>query len=487
MPFAITRSCCNDAHCVSVCPVNCIHPTPDEPDFGTTDQLYVDPRACIDCGACASACPVDAVFPVEELTAPLAHFAGRNAAFYADRPVGTTWAAPRFPRALPAGSDLRVAVVGTGPAACYAAQTLLRSTEARLTLVEREDVPGGLVRWGVAPDHPSTKRVADVFAWIFRHPRVTLRLGTEVGRDVGLDELRATHHAVLVAVGASDERRLGIPGEHLPGVVAGGDLARWANGHPAAPAPDLTRPRAVVVGTGNVALDVARLLASDPDDLGGDLDPHVRAALRRSAVREVVVVGRRGPSSAAWTESELLALKHLPGVRLVVDDVPGVGDEVAAGAGPAAHLQDVDREAVSWDTDPVGRRIVLRFGSAPRAVLGGSRVQGLALADGTDLRAGLVVTSIGRTARGLPGMPVDAAGAVAQESGRVLEAPGGGVVPGLFVAGWAKRGGSGGIGANRRDAEETVAALVDDALAGRLPAPTAPPPLPLRRRLLRLR
>ena len=178
-----------------------------------------------------------------------------------------------------------------------------------------------------------------------------------------------------------------------------------------------------------------------------------------------------------------MALRHLPGVRLVVDDTPGVAQEVAAGTGAAAHLLDVAREAVSWDVEPAGRRIVLRFGAVPQAVVGGSRVQGLALADGTELPAGLVVTSIGRTARGLPGMPVDGSGAVVQESGRVLEAAGGGAVPGLYVAGWAKRGSTGGIGANRVDAEETVDALVDDALAGRLPAPT---PLPLRRRLLPL-
>lgn len=480
MTFAITQSCCNDAHCVSVCPVNCIHPTPDEPGFGQTEMLFIDPRSCIDCGACASACPVDAIFPVEKLTAPLAHFAERNRAWYEGRPVDPGWAPSRFPRSLPTSfAGLRVAIIGTGPAACYTAQTVLRTTEAHVTMIDRERVAGGLVRYGVAPDHPSTKRVAETFSWLYHHPRLSVRLGTEVGVDVTLESLRRTHHAVVAAVGAPDDRRLGIPGESLAGSLSAGDFSRWVNGHPDATAPDLGVERAVVVGNGNVALDVARLLVSDPTTLPVDLDPRVRATLLFSRIREVLILGRRGPEHAAYTGSELEALRHLPGVSLVVDDTTGVAEAVdAAVGGPASMLRGLDRERVDWDSAPGPRRIVLRFGSTPNAVLGATGVTGVRLrgADGQDVPAGLVITSIGRVGRALRGMPFDeAAGRVPHERGRVIDPVTTAPVPGLYVVGWAKRGPTGGIGANRFDAEETVNALLDDTLAGVLPAPTATP------------
>lgn len=478
MTFAITQSCCNDAHCVSVCPVNCIHPTPDEPDFGRTEMLYIDPRSCIDCGACASACPVDAIFPIDKLTAPLAHFAERNRAHYEGRPADPAWAPSRFARSLPTSfAGLRVAIIGTGPAACYTAQTVLRTTEAHVTMIDRERVAGGLVRYGVAPDHPSTKRVGETFAWLFHHPRLSLRLGTEVGADVTLAELRRSHHAVIAAVGAPDDRRLGIPGESLPGSLSAGDFSRWVNGHPDATAPDLAVERAVVVGNGNVALDVARLLVSDPETLPSELDPQVRAALQASRVREVVVLGRRGPEHAAYTWAELEALRHLPGVGLVVDDTPGVAETIAA-AGPAGALHGVEREHIDWDAAPDARRIVLRFGSTPQEILGATRVVGVRLhgVAGRDLAAGLVVTSIGRVGRALRGMPFDEdAGRVPHQEGRVIDPETTAPVPGLYVVGWAKRGPTGGIGANRFDAEETVDALLDDALAGVLEAPTSAP------------
>ena len=478
MTFAITQSCCNDAHCVSVCPVNCIHPTPDEPDFGHTEMLFIDPRSCIDCGACASACPVDAIFPVDKLTAPLAHYAERNRVWYDGRPAYPDWAPSRFPRSLPASfAGLRVAIIGTGPAACYTAQTVLRTTEAHVTMIDRERVAGGLVRYGVAPDHPSTKRVGETFAWLFQHPRLCVQLGTEVGVDVTLAELRESHHAVVAAVGAPDDRRLGITGESLPGSLPAGDFSRWVNGHPDATAPDLGMERAVVVGNGNVALDVARLLVSDPETLPTGLDPLVRAALQVSRVREVVVLGRRGPEHAAYTGSELEALRHLPGVALVVDDTPGVAETIAA-AGPAGALHAVERERIDWDAAPDRRRIVLRFGSTPQEILGTTRVTGVRLhgAAGRDLPAGLVVTSIGRVGRALPGMPFDEdAGRVPHQRGRVVDPETTAPVPGLYVVGWAKRDPTGGIGANRFDAEETVDALLDDALAGALPTPMSAP------------
>lgn len=485
MAFAITQTCCNDASCVSVCPVNCIHPTPDEPDFGTTDMLYIDPSSCIDCGACADACPVEAIFPVEKLTEALQPYADINAAYYAEQaaparaeapaPNFHTWDPPVFDRTLPSDfPQLDVAVVGTGPAGMYVVEDLLLHTSARVTLIDRLGTAGGLVRYGVAPDHPSTKKIDETFARYREHHRLTLRLGVEVGADVTTAELAATHDAVIYATGASAARELGLAGEYLPGSIAATDLVAWYNGHPDAPAAgiDLSTPRAAVIGNGNVALDIARILTADPADLR---DTSISAAaldqLRSSAVREVVVLGRRGPESAAYTTPELLALDREPGVDLVVDDHdPRIGatiDAAETGA-KAGQLRRVAREAVDWSTPPPadGRRIVLRFHSAPQEFLGDDRVRGLRVSGAggaLDIDTGRVVTAVGYRGTAVSGLPFDEeGGTIPNDGGRV------GDQPGTYVVGWIKRGPSGGIGANKTCAQETVEALLDDVVSGRL-------------------
>ncbi|BAU88255.1 ferredoxin--NADP+ reductase [Streptomyces laurentii] len=490
MTYAITQTCCNDATCVAVCPVNCIHPTPDEPDFGRTEMLYVDPAACIDCGACADACPVDAILPADALAAAgLERYAEINAAFYErgaprtapeDGPVFHAWGAPSFARTLPADfAPIRVAVVGTGPAGMYAAEDLLLHTGAEVTLIDRLPVAGGLVRYGVAPDHPATKRIGDTFARFHTHPRVRMYLGVDIGTDVTAEELAAHHDAVVYAVGAAGDRRLGIPGEELPGSVPAGSFVAWYNAHPEV-APDAVglsgTARVVVVGTGNVALDAARVLVADPDALAStDIADHALAALRDSAVREVVLLARRGPEDLACTASELLALGRLPGVRLVVDDHdPRIraAIEAASPADKAALLRDAEHERVDWGAAPGARagagerRIVFRFHSAPEEILDAAvRVTGAA--GPVAVPAGLVLRAVGY--RGVPvaGLPFDeATGTVPHLGGRVEGMPGG------YVAGWIKRGPSGGIGANRTCAAETVGSLLADAVDGTLPAPT---------------
>ncbi|GAA3895513.1 FAD-dependent oxidoreductase [Streptomyces gulbargensis] len=495
MTYAITQTCCNDATCVAVCPVNCIHPTPDEPDFGTTEMLYIDPRSCIDCGACADACPVDAIFPVDRLTGKLRAYEAINAAHFADRepapaaasPTFHSWGEPRFDRSLPSDfAPIRVAVVGTGPAGMYAAEDLLLHTNAEVTLIDRLPVAGGLVRYGVAPDHPSTKGAGETLARFHTHPRARLRLGVEIGRDVSAEELAAHHDAVIYAVGAPSDRRLGIPGEELPGSVPASALVSWYNAHPET-RPDAVAPaaaeRVVVVGNGNVALDVARILVTDPERLAAtDIADHALAALRASRVREVVLLGRRGPEHAAYTTSELLALTDLPGVDLVVDDhdprVAAAVDAAAAG-GKAALLRGVARETVDWSRGPAEgrRRIVLRFHSSPVEVLGGERVEAVRVTgaeaaggtggDGVHLAAGLLVRAVGYRGARVPGLPFDeTTGTVPHTGGRVEG------MPGTYVVGWIKRGPSGGIGANRACAAETVGSLLADAVAGTLPRPT---------------
>ncbi|MEV6246146.1 FAD-dependent oxidoreductase [Streptomyces sp. NPDC051742] len=489
MTYAITQTCCNDATCVAVCPVNCIHPAPGEPDFGTTEMLYIDPKTCIDCGACADACPVDAIFPADRLTGRLREYEAINAEYYADRapapvlasPNFHPWGEPSFPRSLPADfAPLRIAVVGTGPAGMYAAEDLLLHTGAEVTLIDRLPVAGGLLRYGVAPDHPATKGAGETFARFHSHPRVRMRLGVEIGEDVTVGELAAHHDAVIYAVGAPADRRLGIPGEELPGSVSATSVVSWYNAHPetGADAVRLSAERVVVVGNGNVALDVARVLAMDPAELAGtDIADHALAALRDSGVREVVLLGRRGPEDAAYTASELLALKHLPGVDLVVDDRDprtGAAVDSAAAGEKAALLRDVPRETVDWTAPPPSdrRRIVLRFHSAPVEALGTDGVRAVRVTEegspaGTEIGAGLLVRAIGYRGVPLAGLPFDeATGTVPHEAGRVTGLPGG------YVVGWIKRGPSGGIGANRACAEETVGTLLADAVAGSLPAPT---------------
>ncbi|MFC8271031.1 FAD-dependent oxidoreductase [Streptomyces sp. NPDC057271] len=492
MTYAITQTCCNDATCVAVCPVNCIHPTPEEREFGSTEMLHIDPATCIDCGACADACPVDAIFPVDSLAPAQAGYAAVNAAYFADREPRTrapgpnfhSWGAPAFERSLPSDfAPIRVAVVGTGPAGMYAAEDLLLHTNAEVTLVDRLPVAGGLVRYGVAPDHPATKKVGDTFARFHTHPRVRMRLGVEVGRDVTAEELAAHHHAVVYAVGASTDRRLGVPGEQLPGSVSATAFVSWYNSHPEC-APDAIdvagAERVVVVGNGNVALDVARILVMDPESLAGtDIADHALAALRASRVREVVVLGRRGPEDAAYTASELLALTRLPGVRLVVDDHDPRTGAAIDGAGPgekAALLRDLAREAVDWARPPSPegeRRIVLRFHSAPVALLGEGSVRAARVTEGPgerEIPAGLVLRAVGYRGVSVPGLPFDeATGTVPHERGRVTG------MAGTYVVGWIKRGPSGGIGANRTCAAETVGTLLADAVAGALPTPSRTP------------
>ncbi|MGW7056629.1 FAD-dependent oxidoreductase [Streptomyces sp. NPDC054887] len=490
MTYAITQTCCNDASCVAVCPVNCIHPTPEEQAFGSTEMLHIDPQSCIDCGACADACPVDAIYPVDELSLPLRQYARSNAAYFegskpapvAQAPNLHPWSAPSFPRDVPSGSaPLRVAIVGTGPAGMYAAQDLLLRTNAKVTLIDRLPAPGGLARYGVAPDHPATKNgVSETFARLHAHPRTRMHLGLHVGTDISVQALAEHHHAVIYAVGASDDRLLGIKGENLVGCVSAATFVAWYNDHPElAPASIGPLPeRVVVIGNGNVALDVARILVSDPDTLTGTgIAAHSLDSLRRSAVREVVVLGRSDPGNAAYARSELLALAHLPGVELVVDDHdPRIGIAIdRAGPGDKAWmLRGARRKAVDWNRAPVaGRRIVFRFYSEPREIMGHSVVRGVRVASGgreAIIPANMILRAVGYRGQPVNGLPFDGSThTIPHDAGRVAGHAG------TYVAGWIKRGPSGGIGANRACASETVRALLADAVRGRLAEPRHTP------------
>ncbi|WP_278261469.1 FAD-dependent oxidoreductase [Nocardia sp. AG03] len=499
MAYVITQRCCNDASCVTECPVDCIRPTPDQPEFATAEMLHIDPDTCIDCGACVDACPVDAIFSEDDLLASLARYREINAAWFQRHPLESNFdplSAPvRPPKDL---GTLRVAIVGAGPAACYAADELLRRSDVEVEMFDRLPTPWGLIRAGVAPDHSGTKGVANMFDSAFRRDTLQYYLNVEIGQHIDHAELLAHHHAVIYAVGASSDRRLGVPGEDLPGSHSATEFVAWYNGHPdfAEREFDLSGERAVIVGNGNVALDVARVLTAHPDELAKtDIADHALDALRRSNIREVVILGRRGPLQAAYSSPEFLALTHMKNVDVIVDPAELTLDPHSqallddANIEPSLRLKyQLAQEYSQLTPDPAHKRIVFRYLATPTAVHGDEHVtalefahnelteeNGQLVATATDrtetLETGLVLRAIGY--RGVPvaGLPFDERrGTVPSEHGRVIEATE--PVPGVYVSGWIKRGPRGVIGSNRLDAEETVEALISDFIAGKLTAPS---------------
>ncbi|WP_221282616.1 FAD-dependent oxidoreductase [Prescottella equi] len=502
MAYVITQTCCNDASCVSACPVNCIHPTPEEAEFATTEMLYIEPQACIDCGACVDACPVNAIFPEDQLSESLQRYREINADYYTRHPLQPDWIplTPATPPVRDLGT-LRVAIVGAGPAACYAAEELLKRSDVEVEMFEKLPTPWGLVRAGVAPDHPGTKTVTEMFEWSLGRDAFQFHLNVEVGKHVSHADLLAHHHAVIYAVGASSDRALGVPGEDLPGSHAATEFVAWYNGHPdyADRTFDLSGERAVIVGNGNVALDVARILTMDPDDLAKtDIADHALKALRSSNIREVVLLGRRGPAQAAYSNPEFLALGDLPGVDVVIDEAEAELDSrsralIDAGETEPAVAMKVRlaQEYARRTPTPGNKRIVFRYLTSPTEILGAERVEGLTVvanelvedASGglaahptgrtEHIDAALVLRSIGYRGRPIAGVPFDERrGVVPNDRGRVV-AGAGEPVDGVYVTGWIKRGPSGVIGTNKTCAKETVARIVEDFEAKRLAAPTA--------------
>ncbi|TCJ28917.1 FAD-dependent oxidoreductase [Nocardioides jejuensis] len=479
MPHVVTQSCCADASCVVACPVNAIHPGPLDDTFALAEQVYIDPKTCVDCGACVTACPVGAIKAHTRLEPAELPFVDINADFFAevDR-TGRPVLAPLRRREKPAADSLRVAVVGAGPAGLYVADELLHFPGVTVTVLDRLDVPHGLARFGVAPDHGHTRKIRSLFETIEKQPGFTYELGVEVGKDVTHEQLRAAYDAVIYTVGASADRSMGIPGEELAGSVSATSIVGWYNGHPdhVGAAPDLTGERVVVVGNGNVALDVARILTADPSSLEGtEIAPAALEALRGSSVREVVVLGRRGPAEAAFTMPELVGLAGLADVDVLVHG----GDAVFAGL-PSSPKVDLLREIAARPASTgERRRIVLRFFTAPVAVVGATHATGLEVArtelvagpdgvlraelseDHEVIEASMVLRSVGYRGRPVPGLPFDEkSGTVPNEQGRVE--------PGVYVAGWIKRGPTGFLGTNKTCAEQTVDSLLADVASARI-------------------
>jgi ferredoxin--NADP+ reductase len=435
-------------------------------------MLFIDPRTCIDCGACVDVCPVEAIVPHHDLTDADVVYADINAQYFdTATPVSVDAPTPGpLSMTVRESAPLRVAIVGCGPSGCFAAEELLSRSDGRaeVDIFERLPMPWGLVRYGVAPDHQGTKAVTRLFSRTVARDDVELHFNVRIGEHLTHEELLAHHHAVIYAVGAAGERRLGIPGESMTGSHSAGEFVSWYNGHPdyAQTAFDLSSLRAVIVGNGNVALDIARVLASDVDTLARtDIADHALDALAESAISEVVILGRRGPEHAAFTLPELIGADSVPDYDLVVE--PGNCAEIfgdpAAGYKTRAIAQIATRSAGR----AARKRVVLRFHSRPVAIAGDGRVAAMRIAGphgDVDLSCGLVVRSIGFHGQRQPGVLFDdAAGTMPHEAGRVCA--------GVYTAGWIKRGPTGGIGTNKWCAKETVDSLVEDYTAGRLAAP----------------
>jgi len=396
-------------------------------------------------------------------------------------------------------SPLRVAIVGSGPAGFYAAEQLLNAqgVDVSVDMFERLATPWGLVRAGVAPDHPKIKAVTRRYEKTAGKDGFRFFGNAEVGSDLPVEELKAHYDVVLYAFGASGDRRLGIPGEDLAGSHSSTEFVAWYNGHPdfADHAFDLTATTAVVVGNGNVALDVARMLALPRATLATtDVADHALEALAASSIEEVVVLGRRGPAQAAFTTPELIELSELAQADVIVDPGDMELDPASAKAVEEADAQVKKKIEVLHGyaaSEPHGheRRIVLRFFASPLEIVGGERVEGIRVGrtelveDGEGrLRAvvteqeetipcQLVFRSVGYKGTPLPGVPFDeASGTIPNDHGRVLEAPGGAQRPGEYVSGWIKRGPSGIIGTNKKDSQDTVDALLADHAAGKIPS-----------------
>jgi len=362
----------------------------------------------------------------------------------------------------------KVAIVGAGPAGYFAAQALQNLQNDELTfsidLIERLPTPWGLVRSGVAPDHPKIKTVAKVFEKVATAGNVRLFAHVELGKDVSMEDLKARYDAVVIATGSSLGKKLGIPGEDLPGSMSAATFVPWYNAHPdfKDESVDLSTSTAVVIGAGNVAMDVARMLALEPSELDPtDTADHAITAFKSSSVRTVVISARRGAEHAAFTSPELRELPKLEHTNVIIEkrDI----DEALARVGEDIEKDvksNLDAMAVIADQVPAGheRTMKFQFLATPKEIRGEGKVQEVVFTKtGTDeefsIKCGLVITAIGYEADPLAGISYER-GKVVNTDGRVTE--------NVYVVGWAKRGPSGVIGTNKSDSTDVMKLVVSD-------------------------
>lgn len=388
-------------------------------------------------------------------------------------------------------SHLRVAVVGSGPSGIYAAEALAGNEQISVfvDVLDKLPTPFGLVRYGVAPDHVSIRSVRDKLADVFRNPHVRFIGNCEVGADVSVDDLRSRYDAVILSYGASRDRQLDLPGEDLPGSIAATDFVSWYCGHPEADVDAYSEllssaVSATVVGVGNVAVDVTRVLAKSRGELETtEMPDHVLAALERSSITDIHVLGRRGPAQAAFTTKELRELGELAQADVLVNardlELDAVSEAELSSNKVAARNFAVLQDWAKRPTRGLRRRIHFHFFTRPVRLIGETsvlsmdvertRIDEMGSAVGTgeeeNLATQLVVRSVGYRGVGLPGLPFDEKRSVIPHvDGRVVT--NGATIPGLYVAGWIKRGPTGIIGTNKKDANATIASLLADVAQG---------------------
>jgi ferredoxin--NADP+ reductase len=398
-------------------------------------------------------------------------------------------------------NPLRVAIVGSGPAGFYAAEALLRHEQASVTvdMFDRLPTPFGLVRGGVAPDHPKIKSVIRVYEKTAARDGFRFFGNVHLGRDVSAAELAERYHAVVYAYGAETDRHLGIPGEELPGSGPATAFVGWYNAHPdyAHLEFDLSCERAIVIGNGNVATDVTRMLALTDDELRvTDTADHAIEGLSGCTIKEIVVLGRRGPVQAAFTNPELRELGEMAVADIHVDpselELDEISREFLENEADITARKNIEILQQFSQKPPEGkpRRIVLRFLTSPIEIKGDGKVESLIVGRNElyrdesgairardtgkreEIECGLVLRSIGYKGIGVEGVPYhERRGVIPNEGGRVIDPDSGKTLPGQYAVGWIKRGPSGVIGTNKKDAQETVEHLLEDVEEGRLPRP----------------
>jgi len=372
----------------------------------------------------------------------------------------------------------KIAIVGAGPAGYFTAQAFQNAQTEELAftidMIERLPTPWGLVRSGVAPDHPKIKTVSKVFEKIAKNEGFRLFANVELGKDISLKDLRERYDAVVLATGSSKGRKLGIPGEELPNCISAAEFVPWYNAHPdfTNVEVELSTDTAVVIGAGNVAMDVARLLAIDPSELDPtDTAEHALVKFKQSKIRKVVICGRRGPEHAAFTAPELRDLPKLENTDVYIDT-----EQINQAASRIEQLGEVEKDLrnnleamrliAEHDKKGVKRKLEIRFLSAPIEIKGRDKVEEIVFAinevkDGkviaTDktftIKAGLVVTAIGYDAVEYAGINI--------ENGRIINIAGH-VEHNVYVTGWAKRGPVGVIGTNKSDSNDVVDLIISD-------------------------
>ncbi|RMF76701.1 MAG: NADP oxidoreductase [Chloroflexi bacterium] len=400
---------------------------------------------------------------------------------------------------------LRIAIIGSGPAGFYAAERLFKENDlvVQIDMFDRLPTPFGLVRGGVAPDHPKIKSVVKVYDRIAKHDGFRFFGHVEFGSDITHDDIVQHYHAVIYAVGSQTDKQMGIPGEDLPGSHAATEFVGWYNGHPDYRHYefDLTKKRAAVIGNGNVAMDVARILARSYDELRTtDIADYALDALAKSNIEEIYILGRRGPAQAAYTNPEIKELGEMEIADIIVSPEDAALDPLTQ-QWLKEHNTDrtvernveIVQEYAQRKPSGKPKRIIMRYLVSPVEIIGTERVEAIKLVknelymreDGTlrprptdefeILPVDLVFRSIGYRGVPLPGVPFrEDWGLIPNDAGRVLTAPGGEHVIGEYVVGWIKRGPSGVIGTNKPDSVETVEHLLEDARAGQLLSPSAP-------------